>query len=889
MKLLRGEITGFGKWRQQHFDFSAGNQLIFGENEAGKSTLYQFILAILFGFPNTRRKWQPDYTPQDGTSYGGTLWIEVAPYGKIKIERFKQKNRAQALVYLPDGQVGGDDLLKRLLAPLNKELFQQVFTFQQDQLQQLEHLSEQELHEALVSLGLSGSSQLFEKRQAYLEQAGQIFKPKGQRLALNRQLAHWTRLKQQIEEKEQQESYYGKLLSRSQELEQETAALEAELAQVRKLQLQLKQQQLNWKNYEEWQELKSCEPEAALSSQVVAQLQEFYQRWQQRNRTIEELEVKLERYSGQSQQTARYYFYLEQEEAIQELLEQRLSVQRLLDEQQTLLQTARSLDYLNEIPAAWKVTPPQPFADPEELIEHYRRLEQTELQSQQTKSRQKQQQQRQAQLETDLNCLEQEHPSLSGQKQQTPPQMRYALIGAAALCLLTLILLPSFWRLLPLAGLLAAGFVWYRQSKGSDEAIKAEWQKLLTQLDDSTSQLIETEKQVQQLRQAANKQQEQLQRLVTGHRLPQAERLADALKWNQRAQEFVAGSQKQEANYQRQQEIQSELNAVTAQFDFLTEWLPLMQEPLERKFQLLERFKEEMEQLRFAESYQQNTLLKQQINEQKKLQKAESLQASALLAACKLHYPSEIPGLLQKDQQQKTARERLAELTEQVTKLFADTPTLLQWQQRSLENQRQEEELRQRLSLLHQDYQRRQIEIDQLQADGTLDHLYQEASRQKSRILALAQEYAAQRLAADILQDLAAELSQQQLPQLLKKASHYFAILTERYSQLRLQDGQLGADDNGNFRPVYELSTGTKDQLIMAVRFGYLAMEAQQAASPVIIDDGWLHYDSRRKYRFAKLLTEFSRDYQVICLSSDREMVSYYQELSQNVWELEGA
>lgn len=50
-----------------------------------------------------------------------------------------------------------------------------------------------------------------------------------------------------------------------------------------------------------------------------------------------------------------------------------------------------------------------------------------------------------------------------------------------------------------------------------------------------------------------------------------------------------------------------------------------------------------------------------------------------------------------------------------------------------------------------------------------------------------------------------------------------------------------------------------------------------------MIDDGWLHYDSQRKRSLAQLLAEFAKDYQVICLSSDREMVSYYQELHQVV------
>lgn len=55
MKILRIEIAALENGVKS-FDFYSGNQLIYGGNEAGKSTIYQFIQAILFGFPSKGRK-----------------------------------------------------------------------------------------------------------------------------------------------------------------------------------------------------------------------------------------------------------------------------------------------------------------------------------------------------------------------------------------------------------------------------------------------------------------------------------------------------------------------------------------------------------------------------------------------------------------------------------------------------------------------------------------------------------------------------------------------------------------------------------------------------------------------------------------------------------------
>ena len=45
------EIYGYGQFVQRKIDFNKGFTEIFGENEAGKSTIQAFIHSILFGFP----------------------------------------------------------------------------------------------------------------------------------------------------------------------------------------------------------------------------------------------------------------------------------------------------------------------------------------------------------------------------------------------------------------------------------------------------------------------------------------------------------------------------------------------------------------------------------------------------------------------------------------------------------------------------------------------------------------------------------------------------------------------------------------------------------------------------------------------------------------------
>ena len=51
MKIEKLIIYGFGKHEQVTVNLGPGINVLYGLNEAGKTTIQQFILHILFGFP----------------------------------------------------------------------------------------------------------------------------------------------------------------------------------------------------------------------------------------------------------------------------------------------------------------------------------------------------------------------------------------------------------------------------------------------------------------------------------------------------------------------------------------------------------------------------------------------------------------------------------------------------------------------------------------------------------------------------------------------------------------------------------------------------------------------------------------------------------------------
>lgn len=81
MRIKRLMISGFGKFMQKEYDLDDDITLFFGENEAGKSTLKDFIVGIFFGIENpkeaaNRTEEYIKRKPWNGEAYGGSMIVQ---------------------------------------------------------------------------------------------------------------------------------------------------------------------------------------------------------------------------------------------------------------------------------------------------------------------------------------------------------------------------------------------------------------------------------------------------------------------------------------------------------------------------------------------------------------------------------------------------------------------------------------------------------------------------------------------------------------------------------------------------------------------------------------------------------------------------------------------
>lgn len=229
-------VEGFGVWSGLRLDdLSDGLNVFYGRNEAGKTTLMQFVRAVLYGFGDSaRQKYLP---PVTGSSGGGTLTVD-ALHGRFRIHRRDLADQGgpasgTLTVSALEGQPAALPSLPTLLGGVDERTYRNVFAIGLHEMQELSTLGDSAAADLLfrLSSGLDRVSlvdvvrQLHEWRRRLLHER----QPQGRLLEL---VAHRQRLQQDLESARQQDRGCFARIRQQQRLATEVRQVEDRLASL---------------------------------------------------------------------------------------------------------------------------------------------------------------------------------------------------------------------------------------------------------------------------------------------------------------------------------------------------------------------------------------------------------------------------------------------------------------------------------------------------------------------------------------------------------------------------------------------------------------------------------------------------------------------------------
>lgn len=277
MIIREANIGKFGKLENQKYQFSPRINVIYGANESGKSTLMQFLKAMLFGLEKTRVRKTLDtynrYEPWDTPAYFyGSMVFETGQQQFLLERNFYHKEKRARLVNIRDGEElsveYGD--LDMLLGNVSAAAYENTCCIGQEQLlpgRELGVLLEDE-RSNLAQTG-SGDFQLSKALQE-LEQKRKNAEKTRKELEQQRLLQiHQLEVNQQVLERdiagmkaqqEKQSTQRGTMQEQVRALQQQTEPVQADYQRVCKREQELQnavaQEQAEWERTrrERWEQ-----------------------------------------------------------------------------------------------------------------------------------------------------------------------------------------------------------------------------------------------------------------------------------------------------------------------------------------------------------------------------------------------------------------------------------------------------------------------------------------------------------------------------------------------------------------------------------------------------------------------------------------------------------
>ncbi|MDW7771491.1 MAG: AAA family ATPase [Desulfobulbaceae bacterium] len=293
MRLKRLDLKAFGPFTGRTLEFDSrapGLHIIFGPNEAGKSTSLRALKALLYGFPE--RTSDNFLHPNDQLLVGGCLQGTDGS----ELSFFRRKKRKADLLD-PDGNPMDPGALAAFLHGTEPALFETLYGIDHRTLVEggEDILAQQgEVGQALFAAG-AGISSLKKILDSLDAEADELFKSRGTRQQINQAVKAYKELKKIVKEASLPSSKWKELKKRLQDAEDELAGLEEEnrknSAEVQRL------DRLN-KVIPELAELENLQNKLQVLGDVVVLPPEFQKQFQEVERDIRETRLQIDKDRG---------------------------------------------------------------------------------------------------------------------------------------------------------------------------------------------------------------------------------------------------------------------------------------------------------------------------------------------------------------------------------------------------------------------------------------------------------------------------------------------------------------------------------------------------------------------------------------------------------------
>lgn len=924
MRIEKLVIYGFGKHQDRTIVIDPELSIFYGANEAGKTTIQQFIIQTLFGYPARNQNMQR-YEPKAGGKYGGQLHISDDEFGQVIIERVKGKSAGDVTVYFEDGKRGSEAELKMILRDYDRSSFESIFSFSIHELQGLERMTEEELSRTLLASGTTGVDAVTKLESRLEKEMAGVFKKAGRNPEVNQIIEELRQMENDLKAYRARTELYKPSLDRLHEIERRLKVITEE---EKRLNEQIK-------TAEKWQQAapvmnKKEKLERELEGLDVSSIPSDGKR--RMDRLLDRLsEVKAkEGYTRKELEALAGHPFKETAiEPLEQLLAKEsewLQLRSMLRHKKDEL--ARLADDKHRILTLIGMVEEEALrsnvslSQEELLVEHVRQAEAEEEEMRYQDKKLREEKEKLIEAEKELRYFLTSEPTEEERKaaedwQAAAPKLAeakavkkmqksanssaiyYLLIGLGIFGFLTGIVQSNF--LLAGIGLLAAAggaWIWFgnRKSEGLPadyvqileryggkeaeyEAMVQKLEQFDRRLDDLLETVDGTKERIANLlgKPARRPAKEAYEHFLQELGLPAETSRSTVLKLFENLREF-------QAMHAKGQRIKEEAESIAEQ---LGEWItqasqvygsPLGAEEMYgnlrselnlRRLQHDEQIKHQEKEARLQGELEQLTALSSQIEKEQ----------LALLDEAAVQTVDEFYRVCDDWDRKEALEKELSPVKEQLQAMSGLSVPLdfdkAYGKESIAENESALQQLKEeRNLLLTEQAEKRQMTKTLLEDDAYEDKL-QQFEEKKEELAELAKRWSIDKAITEAIRQTMEELKEKKLPAVIATAQDFFSKLTSgSYSGLEMNpEGFFEAIRKDGMRfHIAELSQATKEQAYISLRLALAVSMQSSHPFPFIMDDAFVHFDRSRLLQMINLITELQKNHQFIYFTCHESM-----------------
>ncbi|MCO7176853.1 AAA family ATPase [Sporolactobacillus kofuensis] len=898
------EIAQFGRFTQNKIILpSSSFAIIYGKNEAGKSTVMQFILSLLFGFPQKKvlEKWKGKH--QSGP-FGGSLSFIADDGVTYRLDRSLGENPH---LVSANGTPGDFHAFMR---GMDQILYKNVFCFDLDGLRNIEQKTPTDLNDLLLGAGMIGSGALGKLEQMLEKNCGQLFKKSGKKPQINQLFADLNNCSADLKLWEQK-------LDTFQTLQENINTNKIHLAELENQEKNLQQQYHQWTSFSATKplllnlramesEMKDLEnlPEFPLNGKenyvdLCKTERTLHDECTTLNDQIETLDESIRVIHVDAQ-------WLEEEPALNQLFHQATvheqnERERYRLKAELLEQRAQFETLVRQLGPKWSIesirNASSSFSLSAELKEKLAVWKEKLKDCQDSERDIKRAKEKVHFLEKRMQEMRADSLTVGSRttsRAQSPANhsSQRSFVFWTILVIAIALSISSAWLITPLTaipvflfgGVMAGGFlIFSRQGSGNSSSADQQEQRHLAEFsliaDQLTTEKMSIEAKSEQLKACAQLCKEREEKLhvwlgENGYAVDHLEWAEDIVHLVERAKEKdhrIALLMKQiqpllqahEAFEQESIRIAQKFGLTEGDVPYIEKCYHQAREKRNQRDDLLtkrvmlinqkERYTKRM--IKLAEDKTHLLHLANVENEQQFYQAAEY--------AARAH---------ELKKQIRECRSQLITLAGSETRLKALFSYLddHKWEGNTEQAfKMRSAELKEKMRTIRAQLANDQASCDNMEENDSYRQTLDRYQALRTEANLTAKDWAVYQTAFWAIQKAKEQYRQHRLPRVMNEASQYFQMITDkRYESLQLDENGFSVrrSDGQNISAV-ELSRGTAEQLYLSLRLALMGMFGDYETFPLIIDDGFVNFDQDRSQKVYRILKEVAKKRQVILLT----------------------